>query len=75
MDIIKPITVNELAKVNFHSCRYVANWPKDSEEDVWAQNVGLDQFKTNDWTLIHQSLMKETICNFRYLLKALWQGR
>ncbi len=53
MDIIKPINVNKLAKVNFHSCRYVTNWPKDSEEDVWPQNVGLDQFKTNDWKLIH----------------------
>ncbi len=52
-DIIKPITVNELTEVKFHFYRHVVDWLKDSEEDVWAQNVGLDQFKTNDWTLIH----------------------
>lgn len=52
-DIIKPITMNELAEVNFHACRHVVDWPKDSEVDVWAQNVGLDQLKTNDLTLIH----------------------
>jgi hypothetical protein len=45
--------MNELAEVKFHYCRHVVGWPKDLEEDVWAQNVGLDQFKTNDWTLIH----------------------
>ncbi len=52
-DIIKPITMNELAEVKFHSCRHVVDWPKESEEDVWAQNVGLNQLKINDWTLIH----------------------
>ncbi len=68
-DIIKVIMLEELNKINFNTCKHMLQTSEIIMRKINGCNMSTwGVLRLKDWLAIHQLIIKEMICNFKYAI-------